>query len=929
MSILQKRNNSTRRVYTNNAVALWVGKDKMMRQKPRTLCSCLAPLAMLAVSVSAGAAGAADSTVGEAAVVSAESEPPAARYTSVHKLPNQVTLATLDNGLTVIVQENHVAPVATVRTFVQNTGSAYEAEHLGAGLSHVLEHVVSGGTTTKRSEAETERIIDTFGGATNAFTSTHMTGYFIDCPARNVMEAIELLADSMQHCAFDPDEFDREMRVIRQELADGEVDRRRVQWNLLSQTVYTRHPIRHPVIGYLDVLNQATNDDIVSFYRERYVPNNLVFVVVGAVDTAAVMEQVAAQFAGTPRGYETLVPMPEEPKQLAPRQAVREMDGAGYDFVIAWPTVELAHADLYALDVAAYILAEGESSRLARRLKYDEPLVLSVGAASYTPHFARGFFAVFASAQPATWQEASEAIVRAAYRLRDELVGPEELAKAKNQKAAELVFGAQTVQQAASSLGRNFLATGDPLFDLHYVEAIQQVTAEQVRDVARRYFVPERLNRVIITPPGGAPKAAVEAAAGHEDDVRLVRLDNGLRVLVKRHTHLPLVNMQAFSLGATLADTQQTAGRAALVADMLDKGTPTRSARQIADYFDSIGGRLTMRAGRNTVYGSATVLRDDFRQAMEVFAECVTRPTFPDDEFARVQNRALAAIDRRADNPQAEAFEVFHDAVPASSPYQLMVNGTRETVERLTPADLQAYHAAYFVPQNMIVTVFGDVEIEEAVALVRRHFAPLTPAADFEPVDFDRPNAIAESIARHKQTAKDTGMVLVGYPAAGILDPEDHAALTVLNAVMSGYRYPGGWLHNELRGAGLVYYVHGFQLTGPAPGYFLILAQTHPGQIDEVLARIGANVDRAVEGRIDQVEFQTAQERIIALYAQENTTVSEQAQQAALDELYGLGYDYHESFEERIRAVTLDDLVRIARKTFNDRIVVTTSPESR
>ncbi len=111
-------------------------------------------------------------------------EPP--RYASLLRLPENVTLATLSNGLTVIVQENHVAPVATVRSFVKNTGSAYESKHLGAGLSHVLEHVVAGGTTTHRTEKEIEKLVDTFGGATNAATSTDMTTFFIDCPAKNV-----------------------------------------------------------------------------------------------------------------------------------------------------------------------------------------------------------------------------------------------------------------------------------------------------------------------------------------------------------------------------------------------------------------------------------------------------------------------------------------------------------------------------------------------------------------------------------------------------------------------------------------------------------------------------------------------------------------------------------------------------------------------
>ena len=241
-------------------------------------------------------------------------------YSRIEPLSDAVTFAELSNGLSVIVQENHVAPVATVRCFVKSTGSAFEGRWLGAGLSHVLEHVVAGGTTTHRGAKEIERIINTFGGATNAFTSSDMTTFFIDCPAKNTATAIELLADSMQHIKFEPAEFERELRVVRRELADGEADRDRVLAKMLGLTVYRESPVRYPVIGYLEVLNRTTNQTIVEFYRQRYVPNNQVFVVVGDVNARSVLDQVARQWVGTTRSYETAVAMPGEPEQTAPRE---------------------------------------------------------------------------------------------------------------------------------------------------------------------------------------------------------------------------------------------------------------------------------------------------------------------------------------------------------------------------------------------------------------------------------------------------------------------------------------------------------------------------------------------------------------------------------------------------------------------------------
>ena len=229
-----------------------------------------------------------------------------------------------------------------------------------------------------------------------------------------------------------------------------------------------------------------------------------------------------------------------------------------------------------------------------------------------------------------------------------------------------------------------------------------------------------------------------------EGEIRMVKLDNGLRVLLKRNAHLPLVNIQAMVLGGSLVDDAATAGRSALVADMLDRGTAGHTARQIAEYFDSIGGQMSMSAGRFTVFGSATTLRDDFPGAATLFAECFLHSTFPEDEFAKVQRLALGAIAARADDPQQEISECFCDNLPADSPYHVVEGGKAESVSKLTAGDLREYHAKYFVPNNMIVTVFGDIDPEKALALVKKLFGDLKPEAGFQPLSFDRSNAIAE-----------------------------------------------------------------------------------------------------------------------------------------------------------------------------------------
>jgi zinc protease len=840
--------------------------------------------------------------------------------------PESVTLVELSNGLTVIVQENHTAPVATVRCYVKNTGSISEGESLGAGLSHVLEHVVSGGTTTKRTEREIAALIDRFGGKTNAYTTTNFTCYYIDCPARNVHQAIELLADAMQRVTFEPAEFERELKVVKQELADGEVNRSRVLWKLLNQTLYLQHPARHPVIGYLDVLNRTRNEAIVRFYQSRYVPNNQVYVVVGDVTTDEIVAEIARQYRGNTRLAETYQPLQEEPPQLTPRRVVHEMEGEVTDFVLAWPTVRLSDPDLYPLDVAADLLSRGESSRLVRRLQREQPLALRVDAVSATPEYVRGWFGVIVSCPPDRFDQVRRIVLDEVTRLGEELVPEAELKRAKKKKISDWVFERESIQASAESLARGFLATGDPLFDGRYTERIQAVTAEQIRAAARTYFVPDRLNEVIIAPPGQAPRISGSTPAGEESPARLVRLPNGLRVVLKRQSRLPIVSLQMAILGGNLIDTPEVAGRTALLAGMLDKGTARLTADQIAELFDDLDARVSFTPGRNTLLVGMSILKDSFPQAAEVLADCLLRPSFPPEEFAKVRTLALDAIAQRTANPQAEAQELFADLLPADCPYHIVTGGKRETVERMTLEEIKSLHSQILNPRQMVVAVFGDYEPERALDLVNRLFGDLQPPANAPRIDFDRNNKIDHVITGHKPIQQPTSVIVMGYPGPSLRDEKDYPAMMILDTIMSGYDYPGGWLHEELRGEGLVYGVHALQLTGPAPGFFVVIAQTRPEAEQEVVSRILKNIERARRGAIDEEEFLRAKELVIAYHAQKNTTVEEQAQQAVLDELYGLGFDYDRGFESRVQAISLDDVRQVAQKSFGNYVLATVSP---
>ena len=851
-------------------------------------------------------------------------------YASKQSLGKGVTLARITNGMAVIVQENHSAPVATVRCYVQNTGSAYEGKDLGAGLSHMLEHILAGGTTTRRTKTQITEIVDSLGGQTNAYTSDSVTAFHIDCPSAGVAVAIELVADNMQNSVIPENEFVQEMGVVQRELEMFEAERASVLYDAMKQLVYLEHPSRHPTVGYLAVVQQVKREDVIAFYKNRYVPQNMTFVVVGDVKTDEVLDTVLSLFKNFQRTAERFAVLPVEPEQASPRSTRIEMEGPTTQFGVAWPTVPLQNGDMYPLDVASYILSHGDTSRLVRRLMIDEPLVLSVTSTSNTPGFVKGWFEVLAQCEPKQAAAVKKIIFEEIDRLKSEPVSAQELARAKRQKAAEHVFLQQTVENQAETLSESFRSTGDPLFDAHYVDEIQKVTAEQIVQVARRYFVAHRLNTVDIEPLGSrGDQTATSAEKEAETPIIKKQLANGLTVLLKRQTALPLVTIQAYVRGGALADTNETSGLASLTTEMLEKGTRKYSAAAIAEYFDSIGGTLGLASQSNTSYVQAAILKEDAATSLDYVQQVLLEPTFPADEFAKVKQLRLVRIAARQEEPATEILDFWAKQLPRTDPYGRTALGEAATVANLTSADCTQLHKKLFIPNNMVLSVFGDIDPDATLKQIEQLFGKAPRAEGFKWPDFPlSQEPLPADVVRHLQNQKqNTAMVLMAFPIVAVRDEKTQAALSVLDSVLTGGGGAGGRFHEELRGEQLVYFVFGIKLTGFAPGYFVILAQTRPESAMQVVGRIHAGLDKVRREGIPADEFEKAKAKLVVAHAMRNTTPAERAFQASIDELYGLGYDYEKSFPERIGQVKVEDVITLVKKYFSHAVITTSSPE--
>jgi len=743
---------------------------------------------------------------------------------------------------------------------------------------------------------------------------------------------IEVLGDYVIHAKIAQKEFDREREVIQREIERALANPSNRMWYLADETFFTHHPARHPVLGHLDAFRGLTRDDLLAFYHETFVPDNAVVVAVGDFDSDAVLATIRKTFGGWPRRPFEPTVLPARHEQTGPRQAEVGMDVESVRSIIEFPSVRLTHPDLYPLDILAFVLGEGRASRLVSDLREQRGLVQSISVASYTPAgYDGGRFAVILECEPSKADAAHRAVLEHLERARREVPSADELARAKRQKIAEHVFGLQRCEDIATDLGLNALLVGDPDFSDRYVRNIQRVTAEDVRRVARTYLDPERLTVTRIVPEKQAAagkkaegKAAEKARKPADRRPKIIarKLSSGVRLLLCPIPGHPTVSIQMVMRGGLAVESAETAGTSQFLARMLMKGTKDHSADEIAHILDAMGAEMSAASGRNTIYLSARCLAGDFRKTFDLAAECLLRPTFPKIQIERLRAMTLAQLAHLADTPQGEAGLYFNRTFFKDSPYRFPTLGSKDVIQDLTRKDLIAWHQKYVSAGNLVVAVFGGIDLVKSARHVAETVQDLPARPD---LTFPRDLSARKTAGREvyiKTTQKDSAIVYVAYPGTDIYNVRDRFAIDLLDTVVSGYRMPSGWLHSELRGKGLVYEVHAWSLAGLRPGYITAMAVCQPEKVPEVVGIIEKAMARATKESYTAAQLGPARATVITAKELGRETVDGWAFEAAVDEALGLGYGFAREELDRIRQVQPADVGRVARLYLTQPVIV-------
>lgn len=819
----------------------------------------------------------------------------------------------LPNGLTWIVKPDTSAALASVQVWVK-TGSIHEGQHLGAGLSHFLEHMLFKGTE-RRAGREISATVQAHGGYINAYTTFDRTVYHIDLPSEHMDVAVDILADAVLHSTVDPGEVARERDVILREIAMTHDDPDSRLWEALFSTAFREHPYRQPIIGHRDIFAAVTRDDLYGYYRTRYVPENMVVVIVGDVETAAARASVELHFGAVPRSRLAPAPVAAEPPQLAPRENHRYEDVELTRAVLSWPVPGLAHPDAPVLDLLAIILGNGDSSVLWSEVREKAGLVHAIHASSWVPGTS-GLFCVAITCEPAKRVAAMEAVERVLAGRAARGFTAAQLAKALRQLVVGELNTRKTMSGQASRLGVAEVVVGDLDFSKVYFQRLRSVGTADLRRALKAYLVPACRTAVSINPVGSGPSAAPGSGRSGPREAPSFsesRLANGARLLLRPDPRLPSLHMRLLMNGGPLFEKPGLRGSTALLGTMLTKDTRRRSAAEVARYVEEIGGSFYPFSGNNSLGLCAEVLSPDVGRAISVIGDAILSPVFKAATFAKERDAQLASLKEDDDDVVTFSRKLLRRKFFGAHPLALDAHGDLAGVGALSPGDLSELIGELGRASNIVLAVSGDFEPDRLGPRLEALLSRLPRGKAGTPAAVD-PAVLPGFPGDHLEIRqREQAVVLQAYPGPGIQAPDRYAG-EVADELFSGM---ASRLFERVREEkGLAYFVRSERVIGLDAGMFSFIAGTQPGKEKVVQAEIDAEIERVQSGSVEEAELRRCRERLKVAWRQQSQTNSARTFRAGLDVLHGLPANDGDKYDARIDAVTAGDVQEFAVRYF-------------
>lgn len=848
----------------------------------------------------------------------------------------------LKNGLRVVMHRDTSTPVVAVNVWY-HVGSKNEAAGR-TGFAHLFEHMMFQGS--KNYDTDYFTPLQEAGGNVNGTTNQDRTYYYEVVPSNFLELALFLEADRLGNLldAMTQEKLDNQRDVVKNER------RQRVD-NVPYGTAFEKigaimyppgHPYNWTTIGSLEDLSAASMEDVKSFFREYYVPNNAVLVLSGDFDEKQAKQWIEKYFGPIAKGAAIKRPnnaMPKLEKEV--RTTVEDAVPLPRLYMVWHGTPQYA-TDEAPLDILSFILTSGRTSRLQSDLVYAKEMAQTIFSGNGTNEIG-GTFQIQATARPGkTLDDIEKGINAELERIKKEPPTAEEVSRAQNSIESTSVYGLQTVLGKGNQLSTFAGYLGKPDHFQADLDRYRKVTPADVQRVANQYLNGNRLIMSYLPRKGEA--ARTNSAANRptslksekKDEAKIAeqtaklpkpgpnpklslppieksRLANGLEVWLVRQAELPIVSMNlVFKSGATYEAADKT-GIANLTASLLDDGTKTRSAVDIANQLQGIGASVNSNSSWDATNVALQTLTKNLDKALEIYSDVILNPTFPNTELETLRRRTLVGLLQQRSQPGAIANTAYNKVLYGSHPYGRDLTGTEASLKSVSQTDVVKYYESTYQPNNGVLIVVGDVDKASLMPKLEKAFSTWE-AGKLAAADLPDPGALEKTgVYLIDRPNSAQSVVSIGQVGIDRANP-DYFPVVVMNAVLGGsitsrismnlredkgYTYGAGSNWSYRRGA----------------GPFRAGGDMQTAVTKEAVAEVLKELNGIRGGiPITQKELDYNKQSLIRRYPAGFETVGQISGQLANLAIYGLPDSYFNDYISNVNAVTIDDVNRVAKK---------------
>ncbi|MEO9661010.1 MAG: pitrilysin family protein [Maribacter dokdonensis] len=835
----------------------------------------------------------------------------------------------LPNGLTLLVHEDHKAPIAAVNVWY-HVGSKNEKPGK-SGFAHLFEHLMFNGSENYNDDYF--QALERIGGTDlNGTTNTDRTNYFQNVPVAALDQVLFLESDRMGHLlgAIDQEKLDEQRGVVQNEKRQGENQPYGKQWDLLTKAMYPKgHPYSWTVIGEMEDLNAASLEDVQEWFKSYYGAANAVVAVAGDINPQEVYNKVLNYFGDIPSGPTIARQEVNIPLKSSDTYQVYEDRVPEARILFSWNTPEFGNKEDIHFDLISSILTSGKNSRLYKRLVYDEQVASSVVSFQASNEIASEFI---------TWANVKPEgdIDRVQQIMEEELAklikeGPTE-SELKRVKAAYFSSFIKGLERIGGFGGvSDILASNQTYFDdaVYYKTVLQYVenaTVLDIQNTAKKWLT--RGKHILLCKPfpeytitkstvdrSKLPEVG-EAKSSQFPALQRDKLSNGLNIVLAKRTGVPTVVMNLMFNAGYKTDYLSSPGTAALAMDLLDEGTKDLNSLEINEKLQLLGASLYTYSSQDNSNIYLNTLKPSLDASIDLFADVVLNPAFPEKEFDRLKDEQLNRIQQEKSQPISMALRVMNkylygEGHPYSNPYT--GTGYTETVSKLSKDDVQKFYATWIRPNNATLVVTGDIEMKDLKSKLEKALGKWKKA-DVPNITFTTPKVNSKNtLYLMDRPESEQSVILAGHLTEKYGDVSQ-IALEQMVSILGG-DFTSRINMNLREDKHWAYGASGFVMGAKAERPFIMYAPVQTDKSAESVTELRKEIAEFISTRpVTKEELEKVKtNQILSLPGQWETNSSVNQSITNLVN-YGLPDDYYQKYDANVRNLSLQEVRDVSKK---------------